>query len=529
MSKRSDMMAARAARHELGAARAMDGFVRTPPALAEQLVSGHVDMGALPRGALVLDVGAGDGALTRQILDYDSDAVVVAVEPNGPRADALDALAAQHPGRVQVHRCTFEDFAASRPAGYQVDAVIMNPPFGNSTTRDLWMLMVRESWGWLPPGGQVRAIVPSSYASRGERENRDRRAFRDWATAQGARYERLPAGSFEQSGTGVHAGILTVPKPMPARPDGLPTWLYAPAQGVPVAVPGRPQLTGRGALAMPVQEYDDRSDGERPRVVRYTGTCHGCARLVWTHDDRNDAACWEACTIDAAEHGMTGPSVLLCLDCYHGGAEKETAALFDVAAYWTDAPAPASDQVPAGPPAYPMDLISGSWATVRGIDYRVWDFTITGRVMAEPQYTDAAPWAGREWMRGGQAGDGWVCPCGNDRDGAGFDQVTARDGYSVTAGDTYACQDCGRWFNQTTGDVTQGPERISVKLRTARGLDVELFALPCERVTVRDVPSDVIPVQVPARVEPAPVPDTPAELIKDGSGWLDVVQLALPV
>jgi predicted RNA methylase len=522
MSKRAATMAKRAVRHQEGAARALDGFVRTPPALAEQLVSGHVDMGALPRGAVVLEPSAGDGALVRHILDTDSDAHVVAVEPNGPRADALDALAAQHPGRVEVHRCTFEDFAASRPAGYLVDAVIANPPFGNSTADHLWMTHTRAAWDMLPPGGQLRTVVPGSYKSNGRNEHR---AFREWATAQGARYEQLPMDAFKASGTTVNAGILTVPKPMPARPDGLPSWLMAPARGVAVPMPGRPCLTGRYAVAAPVQEYDDRNDGEHPRVLRYAGTCHGCARLVWLHDDGNDAATWEACTIDAAEHGMTGPSVLFCLNCYHQPADKHPAALADVAAYWTDAPA--QDAEPAGPPTYPMDLLAGSWATVAGIDYRGWDFTITGRLMADPAYDTAAPWYGREWMSGAPGGDWYTCPCGNDPEGAGFDPVPG----DPWDGRTYACQDCGRRFDQTTGDVTQGPERVAVKLRTARGLDVTLYALPCSRVIWRDVPSDVIPVHAPAAsVAPAPavVPVEPAP-VEDGSAWLDVIQLALPV
>lgn len=442
-TKRVAMMTQRAGRHLDAAARATDGFVRTPAALADSLVSGHRDIGTLPPGARVLEPSAGDGALVRAILSNDPDVHVVAVEPDNGRADTLDTITGEHPGRVTVYRGTLEQFAeyaASCRApgmhdarhvamGQPFDAVIMNPPFGDTTRAALWTEHIRVAWDLLTVGGVLVSVVPASYGYRADRVGRE---FRAWAGSQRCAYEKLDGQPFAESGTSTSAGVLTLTRPLPARPDGHPAWIYAPAGGVPVAVPGRPVTSATGALTLPVQEYNDYADGSRPRVVRFAGACYGCARPVWDHDDRNDAALWEASTIDAAEHGHTGPSVAMCLECGASNAAAHAAALRDVAPYWTPAPVDADG---AGPVVYPLDLGAGTWATVRGVDARGWAFTLTGRVMCDPEP---------------------VADLGSD--------VSFRD------------------------------RRIAVTLRTARGFDVELYALDDAHVTVRDVPGDVVPV-----------------------------------
>lgn len=427
-SKRTAMIDRRTQKHRDAAARAYDGFVRTPAGLADDLVSGHRDMGAFPRGARILEPSAGDGAIVRAILENDRDTHVTAVEPNDPRADALDALAAEFPGRVTVVRSRFEDYAESY-AGEPFDAVIMNPPFGDSSRDLVWIDHVRAAWELLRPGALLVSIVPPGYAFRSDRAHRE---FRTWAESHGATFEKLPGQPFAESGTGTSAGVLTIPRAMPARPDGLPSWLYQPAAGVPVAVRGLPVTTAVGALMMPVQEYDDWADGSRPRVLRYAGTCHACGRCAWSHDDRHDAAAFEASTVDAAEHGQAGPSVVLCLGCGTCG-DATAAALAAVAPYWT--PDPDADPLAEdGPIAYPLDLAAGSWATVRGIDARGWVFTLTGRVMADPE------------------------------------RVT-------DLGESASFRD----------------ERIAVHIRTARGIDAELYCLESSRVIPRDVLADAIP------------------------------------
>ncbi len=474
MNARTARMVKRTQQHRDAAARTMDGFVRTPAGLAAELVSGHRDIGAFPRGARILEPSAGDGAIVRAILEYDRDTHVTAVEPNSERADALAALAADpaYADRVTVYRGTLEQFAeyigSCRAPGMHdsdhvamgepFDAVIMNPPFGTSSRDHVWITHVRAAWELLRPGAVLVSIVPGSYDYRGDKEHR---SLRIWAQSHGATFAMLPGQPFAESGTGTRAGVLTVPRPMPARTDGLPTWLYAPTAGVPVPVRGLPVTTSAGALDMPVQEYSDFSDGSRPRVLRYAGTCHTCGRCCWVHDDRHDAAAFEASTCDAAEYGHAGPSVVLCLDHAHDG-DATAAALAAAAPYWTRDP-DADPLADPGPVVYPMDLGAGNWATVKGVDARGWLFTLTGRVMCDPE------------------------PVADLGEAASF-----RD------------------------------SRIAVTLRTAAGWTVELYALDDARVTVREVPADVVPaprtepipdwLPLPAYGRPLATPDGPARL-----------------
>jgi hypothetical protein len=445
-SKRTALIERRTQVHRDAAARATDGFVRTPVKLADEIVSGHRDIGALPRGARVLEPSAGDGPIVRAILDNDRDAHVVAIEPNDGRADALDAIPGErdeYAGRVTVVRSQFEAYAAAY-TGELFDAAALNPPWSDSSRDLVWIDHVRAAWELLRPGGVLVAIVPPSYAFRTDRAHSE---FRTWVEGCGGRFEKLAGQPFAESGTGVSAGVLTVPRPMPARPDGLPGWLFRPAAGVPVPVPGLPVVTSVGALTMPVQEYDDRWDGSRPRVIRYAGECYGCRRCVWQHDDRTDAAGWEACTLEASEHGQAGPSVALCLECYSNGDPVWADALRAVAPYWSPAPDGADND---GPAVYPLDLAAGNWATVRGPNRDGEVSTLTGRLMADPE------------------------PAGH------------------------------------VGGVAFPDDRVTVRLRTAGGRDMELYPLHDQRVIVRDVPADVVPT--PAEASAPALPAAPAEV-----------------
>jgi hypothetical protein len=442
---RTARMNERASKHRDAADRATDGFVRTPDALAEDLAMHHRDLGHLSDGARVLEPSAGDGAMVAAILEHNRYVHVDAVEPNERRAAALDALAARYPGQVTVHRATFEDYAAAHPPT-RFDAVIMNPPFGTSARAEVWMDHVRLAHGMLHTGGQVLSVVPGSYEHRSGKAARE---FRAWAQEQGSRFELLPGGAFTASGTGVVTGVLTVNRPMPPHPDGTPSWIWRPTPGVPVASHNA-DTSALAAGRWPVQEYPDRWDGRRPRVIRYSGTCHGCGRPLWEHDDRADASVWEARRLDASEFGQAGPSVQLCLECCNDAPLYE-AAIAAMAPYWTaDANADPLTDPPGGPGprVYPLDLAAGLWVTVQGVDRRGISRTLTGRVMADPVHEPE---------------------------------------------------------RAEMGDDGRGP-RVVLELRTATGFDYRLYARESDRVIVRDVAADVIPASKGDREDWTPPP-----------------------
>lgn len=92
------------------------GYHQLHPEAARRLVR---DAG-LPRGALVLDIGAGAGAITAPLVD--AGARVVAIELHPGRADQL---AARFRGRVTVARADAADLRLPRRSFH----VVANPPY----------------------------------------------------------------------------------------------------------------------------------------------------------------------------------------------------------------------------------------------------------------------------------------------------------------------------------------------------------------------------------------------------------------
>jgi 23S rRNA (adenine-N6)-dimethyltransferase len=96
------------------------GWHQLDDAWAERVVAG-AELGA---GDLVLDVGAGTGALTRPLLDIG--ARVIAVERHPGRADALQA---RFGDRIVVVRADAADLRLPRRPFH----VVANPPFSITT------------------------------------------------------------------------------------------------------------------------------------------------------------------------------------------------------------------------------------------------------------------------------------------------------------------------------------------------------------------------------------------------------------
>lgn len=89
--------------------------------LADSWADRLVDASGVGRGDLVLDVGAGLGALTRPLLDRG--ARVIAIERHPDRADALRRT---FDGRITVVRADARDLRLPRRPFH----VVANPPYG---------------------------------------------------------------------------------------------------------------------------------------------------------------------------------------------------------------------------------------------------------------------------------------------------------------------------------------------------------------------------------------------------------------
>lgn len=307
-------------------ARTEDGYVPTPAVVAEELLSYPFSpLAGLPDGATVVEPSAGTGRLVRAILDADPALRVVAVEPDAGRAAALDALAGEHdPGTVAVVRGTFEDYAAAMDPG-TVAAVIMNPPFSAVGNPRLWLSHVLLGWRLLRPGGRLAAILPhTAHAAGWVPPTAAGRRWRDLVDKHGGVRELHADRAAVRAGFPAKVAVMWLAKPMPTRTSGRPTWVLEPAPGEPLDV-ARLDVGPVSALETPVQRYPDWAYGGRRRVIRYAGTCHGCHRLLWDHDDEQDAQMWSTSNGINPPAGMVGPVIGLCIECSNTDATVDAA------------------------------------------------------------------------------------------------------------------------------------------------------------------------------------------------------------
>jgi 16S rRNA G1207 methylase RsmC len=81
------------------------------------------------------------------------------------------------------------------------DSIFMNPPFENLQDVD----HVRHAYALLAEGGELVAVMSESPFFRMDKKAVD---FRAWLDEIGGYSEQLPAGSFQESGTGVQARLV---------------------------------------------------------------------------------------------------------------------------------------------------------------------------------------------------------------------------------------------------------------------------------------------------------------------------------
>jgi len=161
----------------------------TPHTLAARMA----ELADLSPNMEVLEPSAGTGRLADACLPYGVTPICVEWS-----YDAFKFLA--NKGHV-VYHCNFMEWEP--PYHPNFDRVIMNPPFSNGNDID----HVRHAAGMLKTGGKLIAIMGEGAFIRN-----DRRAveFRAWLDGIGGTSEKLPDGSFNQSGTGVNTRLVII-------------------------------------------------------------------------------------------------------------------------------------------------------------------------------------------------------------------------------------------------------------------------------------------------------------------------------
>lgn len=122
-------------------ARPAGDFYRSPPHAMAMLLDTIAPARLVPDGGLIIDAGAGDGRLTRPLIEA------------GYRVRGIELYDRQHDPALPIE--TGIDFLALTPLDSNVAAIVMNPPYG----RSLMNSFLRHAMALLPEGGELHALM----------------------------------------------------------------------------------------------------------------------------------------------------------------------------------------------------------------------------------------------------------------------------------------------------------------------------------------------------------------------------------
>ncbi len=152
-----------------------------------------MDAAEIEPGMSVLEPSAGTGALASAVRRFGANPVMV--EINSGLAWALNV-----PG-FDIKQCDFMEYF-----GGPFDRVVMNPPFERGQDRE----HVEHAYNMMKPGGRLVAIMGEGVFFRSFKADQ---AFRDWLESVDGTSEKLPDGSFKESGTGVACRMVVIDRP----------------------------------------------------------------------------------------------------------------------------------------------------------------------------------------------------------------------------------------------------------------------------------------------------------------------------
>jgi hypothetical protein len=165
------------------------GFFASPDAVADRAAGKLV----LAPSMRVLEPSAGRGSLALALLRRNPRVIVECVE-----------LLEAHQAELRAMKLPIigTDFLAMKPNDHTMfDAALMNPPFNKGAEAHHVLHAAR----FLVPGGQLVSIVSAGVVFREDGPYRDLAA---WVRAHGE-VEKLPPGSFKESGTMINTALIT--------------------------------------------------------------------------------------------------------------------------------------------------------------------------------------------------------------------------------------------------------------------------------------------------------------------------------
>lgn len=166
------------------------GYFPTPKTIVARLLElAHVEV-----GMKVAEFHAGQGAIAEELVKLGVDCFFCEIDPSNIAVLIKKGLVgpAAKP----------KDFLTLEPNPI-FDRVIMNPPFAKRQD----IQHVRHAYKFLKPGGKLVSVMSGGVEFRTDRIGTE---FRQFVENRGGMIERLPDGSFLESGTGVTTVIVTM-------------------------------------------------------------------------------------------------------------------------------------------------------------------------------------------------------------------------------------------------------------------------------------------------------------------------------
>ena len=174
-----------------------DGFFETPRAVVERMI--ELVSPDKSNDALTLEPSAGLGAIVRVLKQHGVQWMTI-IERNIDRARLLSEEFESQDTFVQC-----SDFLDYQRDGYLFDRIYMNPPFEELQDVD----HVKHAYELLADGGKMVSVMAESAFFRSDKKSV---AFREWLEDVNAYVEKLPDGSFKESGTGVNTRLVVIEK-----------------------------------------------------------------------------------------------------------------------------------------------------------------------------------------------------------------------------------------------------------------------------------------------------------------------------
>lgn len=171
------------------------GFFETP----EHLIERMIDVAEIKPYHIILEPSAGKGAIAAYIKNQlGNDCTTIELLENNCKYLKEIGL-----NPIQG------DFLETLPERLQYDRIVANPPFSYKGHPQADIDHVLHMWKCLKPGGRIVSIMGAGMSFR---ENKKSVEFRGLVSRYGY-FEKLPEGTFKESGTMVNTVIVVLDKP----------------------------------------------------------------------------------------------------------------------------------------------------------------------------------------------------------------------------------------------------------------------------------------------------------------------------